>query len=167
MGDSDVIIIQVTSADSIGNDTPQAFNTILPYPTVLDSTKEYEVCVYDIQFNDRQRVAGNPPYLSVFVNTDLTDGSTIVGSQTTNSVLWISWTHLYSDAVPVYDNVNPNLVRYYTVFYTTEKNRKWYPMANRTQLTNINVSLTLSTGAPMPYNNVDITTITFAIRERK
>ena len=156
------MIIQVNSGDPKARGTPQAFSTDLPYPIVLDNKEEYEVCVFDIQFNDRQRPAGNPPYLSVYVNSNLVNGNTIIGSQTTNAVMWISWTHLYSDSISI------NAGAYYTVYLTTEKNRKWYPLANLTQIKTVDVSLTLSTGVPIPFNfGLDFTSISFAIRKKQ
>lgn len=157
----ETIIIQVNSGDTNAVGTPQSFRTNLPYPVVLDKTKEYEICAYDIQFQDRQReLVAVPPYLSVYVNTNLTDGNTIIGSQSTNVVLWVSWTHLYTDYI-----ATPTIGGG-TVFFTTEKNRKWYKLAPLSQIAFVDISLTLSTGVPIPFNaGDDFTSITLAIRE--
>lgn len=161
MSERETIIIQVNSGDINAIGTPQNFKTVLPTPIVLDKDKEYEICAYDIQFQDRQReLVVTPPYLSVYVNTNLTDGNTIIGSQSTNVVLWVSWTHLYTDSI-----ATPSIGGY-TVYFTTERNRKWYKLAPVSQITVVEISLTLSTGAPIPFNaNDDYTSCTVCIRE--
>lgn len=158
----EVILVQVNSSDFTNtNGSPQSFRNILPAPIILDKTKEYEVCVYDIQFTNRQS-RSTPPLLSIYVNTNLTDGNTIIGSQSTNVVLWISWTHIYTDftATPALGS------EVGTVYFTTEKNRKWYRLASMRQIPFVDISLTLSTGDPIPFNQTkDYTGCTLAIRE--
>ena len=157
----EVILIQVNSGDpSNVNGSPQSFRNILPVPVKLDKDKEYEICAYDIQFTNRQ--ARTPPLLSIYVNTNLTDGNTIIGSQSTNVVLWVSWTHIFTDYIPT-----PSLgTDVGTVYFTTEKNRKWYRLASMRQITYVDISLTLSTGDPIPFHQTkDYTSITLAIRE--
>ena len=158
----EITFIQVNSGDFSNTGTPQSFNNTLPFPVVLDqSKKDYEVAVFDIMFTNRQGTT--PPINSVYVSSNLSDGTTIIGSQTTNTVLWIPWTEIINQSV-----ATPTLgANSSSVYLTTEKNRKWYPLANFAQIRNIVCALTMSTGDPIPYDaNKDFTSITFGIREK-
>lgn len=72
----------------------------------------------------------------MYVNTSLIN-SAIVGNQLTSAVCFIPFSIL------------PAAGQY--MYYTTESARKWYPLAVK-NIAVIGISLTLSTGAAIPFN---------------
>ena len=151
------IFIQLNSGDfSVDTRTmnSSSFRNTLAQPLVLDRNKEYEVCIYDVFFNVRQTTS------SIYVNSNLVSG-TIVGSQLTSSLLWIPFSELAGNS----DTTLALTTTQNYLFYTTSFSRKWYPLAI-SDIPYIDISFTLSTGGPMPYQPGDFSTVTIAIREK-
>lgn len=139
--------IQLNSGDfSVDKNSMNAstFRNTLSTPLTLDNNKQYEICVFDAWFPVRQDTN------SVYINTNLVNQS-IVGSQQTNTILWIP----YTEITPA---MNSN------IYYTTSYARKWYPLSTK-NIPYIDISITTSTGALIPVNSNDFSTITLAIRE--
>lgn len=131
-----------TAVQSGGN--AQSFRNVLSVPLVLDKDKQYEVCVYSVFFPVSQFTN------SVYVNLLNLCNSNITGSQQTSACCFIPYTML-SDTVP-------------QLYYTTENCRVWYPIQPRV-IPYIDVSITMSTGQPIPVDGHFFSTVIIAIRE--
>ena len=146
MSDENVILLQLNSGDFSTRKTDSAaiFRNTLATPIILDSSKKYEVALYDMWFPVNQSAN------SIYTNTNLVDSS-IVGSQSTSSIFWLPYTEFSS--VPSGQN-----------FYFISYNKKWYPLALK-NIQYIDVSFTQSTGALIPVLSSQFSTITIGIRE--
>ena len=135
----------------------------------LDYNKNYEVCVLDVMFVNNQDPA-SLRMKSVYLNCNLVQG-TRIGSQSTNVILFMPKPQI------ILKSVNSHGVAGYgpgsSVFIQSDNNIKWYPLSVNSYINNVEVSLTLSTGDPIPVNGPnpdtgyegDFTSVTFAIRE--
>lgn len=157
------LFIQVNSGDfsCSPSDTYYNFTNIIPIQ-VLDPKKDYEVCLYDILFQNDQSVH-NPalfPLRSFFVNTNLV-ANTLVGNVANNSIFGIQWTQLVTGATPPNQSGADS-----GIFLTSYPSRQWLPL----QIKNINNVTTYFTyqddGSKVTPTAVSgFTSVTYAIRE--
>ncbi len=139
------ILIQLNSGDNsaISGNASQFFNQ-LSSSIILDNARRYEVAVVDAYFPIRQITK------SVYINSNLINGSR-VGSQMTSTLLWIPFSLF--DQVTIGHN-----------FYYVPLQLKWYPLSVH-NISKIDISFTDSTGAFIPQQAGDYSTVTIAIRE--
>ena len=138
--------IQLNSGDFSARpgDNAQSFRNTLAAPIKLDNDKNYEVALWDVMFPVEQDTA------SVYINCSLVQQA-IVGSSQTSSLYWVPFTELTGPMGG-------------SLYYTSALSRKWYPLAIK-NIPYIDISFTLSTGAKMPVNPTDFSTVTIAFRE--
>ena len=161
----EIKFVQINSGDfSVGgSDTSSSFSNILPFTIVLDNSKEYEVALFDIQYQSLQ--SGVAPFRNVCVNTNLVE-STQSGSKSTNYIYTINWNQIWNKSYPATTEPGYNINNTAT-YITTFNNRKWYPLAT-TGISRISVSLTFEdNGALIPVGLVGktFTSCSFGIRE--
>ncbi len=149
------------------NDIATNFSNQLPSTLVLEKDRDYEVCLYDIMFqNDQNTSTANQagfPLRNVCVNTDLVE-SVQNGSETNNTIYTILWTQICLKSVPYgFNSYGPNTA----CFLTTFGNRKWYPLKTKS-IFRIQVYLTFEDDGEIINKTPDasaFTSVTFAIRE--
>lgn len=164
--DRHIQVFQVNSGDfsTQSNDTANDFTNQLPSAIILDKNKDYEVCLYDILFQNEQNIATISGALrNVCVNTNLVE-SIQNGSESNNTIYTIIWTELGKNSVPTsYVSYGPDSA----VFIKSFGNRKWYPLKTKI-IFRIEVYLTFEDNGEIINKTPDpsaFTSCSFAIRE--